>query len=111
MKTFRLAVAAAAIAAFALSSQARETISINKGWSFSKSISTGASVDQFARFGGRGEKVDLPHTWNSSDFMSPDGYYRGYGSYSRKLANPLGKLFVEVPYKLFLSNQPSSITQ
>jgi len=67
---------------------ARETISINKGWSFSKNISTGASIDQFARFGGRGEKVDLPHTWNASDFMSPEGYYRGYGSYVKKLAVP-----------------------
>ena len=88
MKILRLALAAAAIAASALSSQARDVVSINKGWNFSKSISTGASVDQFARFGGRGEKVDLPHTWNSTDFMSPEGYYRGYGSYSRRLGIP-----------------------
>ena len=72
----------------AVAVSARETISINKGWSFSRSISTGAAVDQFARFGGRGEKVDLPHTWNRSDFMSPEGYYRGYGSYSRKIGIP-----------------------
>ncbi len=68
--------------------QAREVISINEGWTFTKNISTGAAVDQFARYGGRGEKVNLPHTWNQSDFMSPDGYYRGYGSYSRKIAVP-----------------------
>ena len=88
MRKPELAAVVVAIFAFTLSSSARDVVSINKGWSFSKSISTGASVDQFARFGGRGEKVDLPHTWNSSDFMSPDGYYRGYGSYSRKLAVP-----------------------
>lgn len=52
---------------------AREKISINEGWSFSKSISTGAAVDQFARYGGRVEKVNLPHTWNASDFMSTEG--------------------------------------
>ena len=85
-----LKLTAALIALFACVtlSSARDVVSINKGWNFSKSISTGASVDQFARFGGRGEKVDLPHTWNSTDFMSPEGYYRGYASYTRKLAVP-----------------------
>ena len=75
---------------------AREKISINEGWSFSKSISTGAAVDQFARYGGRVEKVNLPHTWNASDFMSTEGYYRGYGSYpgqSRSLHHTRGKGF------------------
>lgn len=86
MKTLKLIALAALLAA--VSSQAREVVSINQGWSFSKSISTGGSVDQFARYAGRGAKVDLPHTWNQSDFMSPEGYYRGYGSYSRKLAVP-----------------------
>ena len=88
MKTLKLAAAAAAMLVAAISSNAREVISINRGWSFSKNISTGGAVDQFARYAGRGEKVDLPHTWNQSDFMSPEGYYRGYGSYSRKLAIP-----------------------
>ena len=59
---------------------ARDVISINKGWTFSKNISTGGAVDQFARIGPRGAKVDLPHTWNQSDFMSPEGYYRGFGA-------------------------------
>ncbi len=67
---------------------ARDVISINKGWTFSKNISTGGAVDQFARVGPRGAKVDLPHTWNQSDFMSPEGYYRGFGSYSRRIAIP-----------------------
>ena len=88
MKTLKLAAVAAAMLVAAISSNAREVISINRGWSFSKNISTGGAVDQFARYAGRGEKVDLPHTWNQSDFMSPEGYYRGYGSYSRKLAIP-----------------------
>ena len=88
MRTLRFAAAAAALLAISLSSRAREVISINQGWSFTRSISTGGAVDQFARYAGRGEKVDLPHTWNQSDFMSPDGYYRGYGSYMRKLAVP-----------------------
>ena len=88
MRTLKFVVVAAAFLAVAVSSRAREVISINQGWNFSKSISTGGAVDQFARYGGRGQKVDLPHTWNQSDFMSPDGYYRGYGSYSRKLGIP-----------------------
>ena len=89
MRTLKFVVVAAAFLAVAVSSRAREVISINQGWNFSKSISTGGAVDQFARYGGRGQKVDLPHTWNQSDFMSQEGYYRGYGSYSRKLGVPV----------------------
>lgn len=88
MKPLRRILTLALLLAAGTSLSARETISINKGWTFSKNISTGAAIDQFARFGGRAGKVDLPHTWNQSDFMSPDGYYRGYGSYARKLAIP-----------------------
>ena len=85
---FKLTSVLIALLAGVAVSSAREVVSINGGWFFSKSISTGGAVDQFARFGRRGDIVDLPHTWNSSDFMSPDGYYRGYGSYNRLLAVP-----------------------
>ena len=74
MKTLKLAAAAAAMLVAAISSNAREVISINRGWSFSKNISTGGAVDQFARYAGRGEKVDLPHTCTQADCMSPEGY-------------------------------------
>lgn len=87
-RIFATTILLAAVLGASMSSSAREKISINEGWNFSKSISTGAAVDQFARFGGRGEKVNLPHTWNQSDFMSAEGYYRGYGSYSRKIGIP-----------------------
>ena len=32
--------------------------------------------------------VNLPHTWNSTDFMSDGGYRRGYGTYSKNLEIP-----------------------
>jgi len=65
----------------------REVKSINKGWRFSNGIQGGMG---FGRGGSQDASgtVDLPHTWNSVDFMSDAGYRRGYGSYSRDLEIP-----------------------
>ncbi len=79
-----------AVAAFlllAVSSPAREVISLNDSWRF-----TPARVAGMNRWGGAnpnaGEAVSLPHTWNASDFMSNEGYRRGYGTYARQLEIP-----------------------
>ncbi|MDE6508978.1 MAG: beta-galactosidase, partial [Muribaculaceae bacterium] len=52
----------------------REVMSVNNDWNF-----------RFAhQVAGRGQRVDLPHTWNAADALSgrPD-YYRGMGVYER----------------------------
>jgi len=72
---------------------AREVISINKKWSFTSGIELPRGLGWgFGR--AASDTVNLPHTWNSSDFMSAEGYRRGYGSYSKMLDIPkdyLGK--------------------
>jgi len=72
---------------------AREVISINKKWSFASSIELPRGLGWgFGR--ASSDTVNLPHTWNRSDFMSAGGYRRGYGTYSKRLDIPkdyLGK--------------------
>jgi beta-galactosidase len=64
----------------------REVKSINAKWNFSKGMS---SPRGFGRGGSQqAQIVNLPHTWNSIDFMADGGYYRGYGSYTRDLDIP-----------------------
>jgi beta-galactosidase len=65
----------------------REVKSINEKWSFSNGIRTPRGLG----WGGSQNAptiVNLPHTWNSNDFMSDGGYRRGYGSYSKDLEIP-----------------------
>lgn len=65
---------------------AREVISMNEGWKFKAERSAGNG-----RYGGsssNGETVNLPHTWNATDFMSDEGYRRGYGTYSKQIDIP-----------------------
>src|SRR5512136_1528488 len=64
----------------------REVKSINSGWSFSKgmSVSRGFGMDRSQN----SMIVNLPHTWNNTDFLSDGGYYRGYGTYSKDLDIP-----------------------
>ena len=76
----RFLIISAVVTCFALQVRAREVISINKGWSFTPSVSSGFSEEAV--------KVDLPHTWNAADFMSDEGYRRGWGTYVRKLDIP-----------------------
>ena len=64
----------------------REVKSLNANWNFSKGMS---SPRGFGRGGAQeAQIVNLPHTWNSIDFMSDGGYYRGYGSYIKDLDLP-----------------------
>jgi len=55
---------------------AREVISIDKNWTYSNGIQLRGG---FGRGFGRSnaDTVNLPHTWNSTDFMSEEGYRRG----------------------------------
>ena len=64
----------------------REVKSINSNWSFSKgmTVSRGFGADRSQN----SMVVNLPHTWNSTDFLSDGGYYRGYGTYSKDLDIP-----------------------
>ena len=69
-----------------VNSYSREVKSINANWNFSKGMSAPRG---FGRGGSQeAQKINLPHTWNSIDFMSDGGYYRGYGSYSKDLDIP-----------------------
>ena len=66
---------------------AREVISINESWKFTNGIQTPRGLG----WGGSqnaSATVNLPHTWNSTDFMSDGGYRRGYGSYSKDIEIP-----------------------
>lgn len=65
----------------------RENISINTNWNFSNTI----ELPRGLGWGGPQQGaivVNLPHTWNSADFMAEDGYRRGYGSYSKEMEIP-----------------------
>ena len=87
MKRLLQAVALSAILC-SLSSiaSAREVTSMNKGWDFTPTRSTGMMRWGPARQSG--EKVDLPHTWNAADFMNDGGYRRGYGTYTKQFDIP-----------------------
>ena len=66
---------------------AREVIPINESWKFTNGIQTPRGLG----WGGSpnaSATVNLPHTWNSTDFMSDGGYRRGYGSYSKDIEIP-----------------------
>ena len=79
------AVSALALAISFSSMEARDVQSINKGWNFSPNRSVGM------RWGMQrtpAETVDLPHTWNVTDFMNDEGYRRGYGTYSKQMEIP-----------------------
>jgi beta-galactosidase len=75
-----------AITCSTVNTYSREVKSINANWNFSKGMS---SPRGFGRGGSQeAQIVNLPHTWNSIDFMSDGGYYRGYGSYVKDLDLP-----------------------
>lgn len=74
--------------AFSISAtNAREVISINKNWSFKSGIELPRGLG-WGSGRTKSDTVNLPHTWNSADFMSEDGYRRGYGTYSKVLEIP-----------------------
>lgn len=59
---------------------------MNEEWKFVPTRMTGAG--RYGSSTASGETVNLPHTWNSSDFMSDDGYRRGYGTYTKSFDVP-----------------------
>ena len=70
-----------------MAGSAREVISLNADWGFSRKAVTGRGV-----FTDKSSKPDtvvsLPHTWNAQDFLDDAGYYRGPGSYLKDLDIP-----------------------
>ncbi len=77
---------ALAILASAPALDGREVFSMNEGWAFvpSRSVSGG----RYGRSVESGETVNLPHTWNAADFMSDEGYRRGFGTYTKQVEIP-----------------------
>ena len=65
--------------------QAREVISINENWQFSEGASSPRGLGWGRGESAKEKSVNLPHTWNSDDYMNEGGYRRGYGTYSKKL--------------------------
>ena len=70
---------------------AREVLPLGEGWYFSPTRETGR-MGSFGwgtpAAGPVGEAVTLPHTWNAEDFMSDEGYRRGFGTYTKSLDIP-----------------------
>jgi beta-galactosidase len=65
----------------------REVKSINENWNFSFGMQTARGLGRGGSQSGQGT-VNLPHTWNSTDFMSEGGLRRGAGTYSKNLEIP-----------------------
>jgi beta-galactosidase len=65
----------------------REVKSINESWNFSFGLRAPRGFGPRGSQGGPGT-VNLPHTWNSTDFMSEGGLRRGAGTYSKNLEIP-----------------------
>jgi beta-galactosidase len=64
----------------------REVKSLNEKWNFTAGVETPRGLGWGASQGGS-NIVNLPHTWNSVDYMT-DNLRRGYGSYSKSLLIP-----------------------
>lgn len=67
---------------------ARQITSLNQGWQFKKGNLNVWGVYPDIRIPATDTTVNLPHTWNASDFMSDHGYYRGEGTYLKELDIP-----------------------
>lgn len=55
----------------------RKQFNLNEGWTIYPAYDVTRNVEK--------QKVDLPHTWNTSDVFNGPGYYRGTMVYQRKL--------------------------
>jgi beta-galactosidase len=66
---------------------AREVKSINANWKYSNGVALPRGLG-WGDSQGASIVVNLPHTWNSADFMGDADYRRGYGSYSKNLDIP-----------------------
>jgi len=83
------AILMAAAAFMSVGLMAKDVISLNEGWHYSK-----GTARWYIPLTGRGQQapqtptITLPHTFNQEDFMSDEGYYRGEGTYTRELEIP-----------------------
>lgn len=68
-----------------MSMSARTVESFNDDWRFTPSRAVGGWG---MRSNAGSQAVTLPHTWNASDFMSDEGYRRGYGTYTKQFDVP-----------------------
>ena len=76
-----------AIILSSIKAESREIISINSNWNFIDGVETPRGLGWGATQQGS-VVVNLPHTWNSADFMAEGGYRRGYGSYRKEMVIP-----------------------
>ena len=87
---FNLSLTAILLAALSSAStiHAREITSFNKGWEYSKGVMIpwGVYPNIYVQKGDT--VVDLPHSFNAKDLMNDDGYYRGEGSYTKRMMIP-----------------------
>lgn len=60
--------------AFTVSAERKSQL-LNSNWKFTYGYEVKRNVN---------ERVDIPHTWNTTDVSSPD-YYRGLGNYEKEL--------------------------
>jgi beta-galactosidase len=84
LKVITLSAILLFIAVYSINAQSREVISINEAWNFSNSMETPRGLG-WGRSQAGSTVVNLPHTWNSTDYLSAGGYRRGYGSYRKNL--------------------------
>ncbi len=68
--------------------QAREVTSFNQSWEYSRGVMIpwGVYPNIYVQKGDT--VVDLPHSFNAKDLMNDDGYYRGEGSYTKRMMIP-----------------------
>lgn len=68
--------------------QAREVTSLNAEWEYSKGVMIpwGVYPNVFVQKGDT--IVNLPYSFNAKDMMDDDGYYRGEGSYTKRMLIP-----------------------
>lgn len=83
-----LSAFALASLASVFSAQARDVQSFNQGWEYSRGVMIpwGVYPNIYVQKGDT--IVDLPHSFNAKDLMNDDGYYRGEGSYTKRMMIP-----------------------
>ena len=64
----------------------RITLSLNEGWSF---LLKDVPGEKRGLNDSAWETIDVPHTWNTDDFLDDEyGYYRGIGWYRKEIVLP-----------------------
>ncbi len=83
-----LAVLLFAALSSVFNTQARDVTSFNDGWEYSKGVMIPWGVYPNIYVSKSETVVNLPHSFNDVDLMNDDGYYRGEGSYTKRLQVP-----------------------